>query len=192
MQRVEALKVIIVNLMFKSNKMDLLILKPLSLCLVQMGEKGLELVKSYPDVLPRDIQNEIIIKSMPLGAKDGDFTSTILSDNNAISGYVFSIPIQNSRDNIASIVAVFDDTNYNTNNIRKLFSILVTELKKQNSFSTNILMEILPTLYRSFDTKNMKIKISSIVTVEIDFSDDSSKENKPANAAKSLTEDMWK
>ncbi|NHJ84504.1 MAG: hypothetical protein FK734_03530 [Asgard group archaeon] len=166
-------------------------MKPMSLCLIHMGSKGLELVKAYPEVLPQTIINEIIVKSMPLGAKDGDFTSNVISEDNAFSSYVFTIPENIGRDNIGSLVAVFDNTNYNTNDVRKLFSVLISELRDNSAVNTKILAEILPTIYKSFGDKSVKIKISSVVTVEIDFAEDEKHLDSKDKIAKSLSDDMW-
>ena len=46
---------------------------PISILLVHMGSRGLEMVKAYPDVLPQGIINQIVLKSMPLGAKKRGF-----------------------------------------------------------------------------------------------------------------------
>ncbi|MBN1329494.1 MAG: hypothetical protein JXA54_08470 [Candidatus Heimdallarchaeota archaeon] len=166
-------------------------MKPTSLCFVQMGNKGLELVKAFPEVLPQSIIDEIVVKSMPLGAKEGDFTSNVISEDNAFSSYVFSIPSNNGRDNIGSLVAVFDNTNYNANDVRRLFSILISELRNNNAVNSNILAEILPTVFKSFGNKNVKIKISSIVTVEIDFMEDDKHVDSKEKIAKSLSDDLW-
>ena len=82
-------------------------MKPISLCLVHMGNKGLELVEAYPKVLPVNILNEIVTKSMPMGAKEGDFTSNTIGQS-AFSGYIFSLPSDTGRSNIASLIAVFN------------------------------------------------------------------------------------
>ncbi|NHJ86011.1 MAG: hypothetical protein FK734_11155 [Asgard group archaeon] len=157
-----------------------------------MGKKGLEMVKTHPEVLPNDISNEILLKSMPLGAKEGDFTSNIVSNDNAFSGFVFKIPSETDRDNIASIVAVFDNASYNINNVRKIFSTLIGELKNNKAVSIDLLINILPTIYNAFGSKNMKIKISSVVTVQIDIeNEDDTKESNGIKVAKSLADDMW-
>ena len=164
------------------------------MCLVHMGKNGLEMVKSFPEILPEEAIKEITIKSMPLGAKEGDFSSNVLTNDNAFSGYVFTIPSQIGRDNIASLVAVFEDMSYNTTNVRKAFTVLIYELKKQNALSTEILTNILPSLYKGFDSKNIKIKISSVVTVEINFDDknDDTDQGSPEAVAKSVMDEMWR
>ena len=106
---------------------------PVSLCLVTMTRNGLEIVKPFPNVLlPKDLISEIQIKSMPLGAKNGDFTTNILKNEYAISSFVFRVPSQKGRDDIASLVALFDNRDYYSNIIRKRFSITIGELKKNN------------------------------------------------------------
>ncbi|NHJ05983.1 MAG: hypothetical protein EAX90_14240 [Candidatus Heimdallarchaeota archaeon] len=166
-------------------------MKPISICLVQMGTKGLELVKSYPDVLPIDAINEIVVKSMPLGAKEGDFTSNILKNENAFSGFVFSIPSEVGRDNIASLVAVYENMKYNTSTIRKVFSVIINELKSKKVVSTELISEILPNLFDGLNKGFVKIQISSIVTVEVNISEEEEKDP-GKDAANSLANDMWK
>ena len=171
-------------------------MKPNSLCLVEMGKRGLEMVTNYPNVLPQEALNEITIKSMPLGAKDGDFTSNVLTNENAFSCYVFAVPAEIGRDNIASLVAVFDNANYNAINVRKIFSLLIQELKKQKAIDIDILSQILPALYKGFDTQKVEIKISSIVTVEISFKneeeEEQGKQKSPKDVAKSVQDEMWR
>ena len=116
--------------------------KPVSLCLVQMGSKGLELVKAYPNVLPEEILNQIVIKSMPFNAKNGDFASSTVGDT-VFSGYIFSVPSENERDNIASLVAVYNNMNYDSNSIRKVFAFTITELKKNNVADIETLSKII-------------------------------------------------
>ncbi len=166
-------------------------MRPISLCLVTMGKKGLEMVKAYPEVLPPEMLLEIPIKSMPLGAKEGDFISTTLSSNSALSGYVFKIPRKSERDNIASLVAVFDQTDYNASIVRKVFTATIEELKKNNSISVETIEKILPYLYSGIDKGHIKIKISSVVTIEMNIAEEKEEDSKK-KAAKSLADEMWK
>jgi len=164
----------------------------MSVCLVQMGKSGLELIKAYPDVLPQPLKNEITIKSMPLGAKAGDFTSNVMNNGSAISGYVFIIPSQTERNNIASLVAVFDNSDYNIQSVRKLFSIIISELQNNDAISLKLLQQILPSIYNAFGSKTIKIKISSVTTIEVKIEDDKDKaESNGKRVAKSFAEDLW-
>ena len=163
-------------------------MKPISLCFVNMGSTGLDIVKAHPDVIPEDELKKIAIKSMPLGAKEGDFTTNTV-DTNVISGYVFSIPRENERDNIGSLVAVFSSMDYQPQVINKVFSFTISELKKHGLISTQAIIEILPSLYEGMVKGVLKIKVSSIVTLEMSIGDN--KEEKKDNF-QSFGDDIWK
>lgn len=165
-------------------------MKPISLCLVQMGNKGLELVKAHPNALPKEILNQITIKSMPLGAKDGDFTSNTIGET-VFSGYVFSLPTREGRDNIASLVAVYDNMRYDREAIRKLFSFTITELRKHNLVELQTIEKILPKLYTGLIEGHVKVKISSVVTLEFDFKREE-EIDKDQEALNGFKKDAWK
>ncbi|MBD3191239.1 MAG: hypothetical protein GF308_11375 [Candidatus Heimdallarchaeota archaeon] len=166
------------------------LINPTSLCLIKMGKKGLELAKAHPDNLPDEIKNQIILKAMPLGAKNGDFTTTNIGDYN-FSGYVFTLPQQENRNNIASLVAVFDSEIKNPSKIRKVFDFTIKELKRNDLVNENILSNILPKLYKGFNDGYMKIRVSSIVTLEFDFKEDSNEEIEDSIAS-NVKKDVWK
>ena len=110
-------------------------LKPTSLCLIQMGQKGLELVKSFPAVLTSDELNKIIFQSIPFGSKEGDFVTRTV-DNNVICGYVFSLPkIGVERANIATLTAVYDSMDFQPKHIKRIFTLIVKELQKNRILS---------------------------------------------------------
>jgi DNA polymerase III alpha subunit (gram-positive type) len=167
-------------------------MKPVALCLVHMGQKGLELVRTYPEVLPKEVLNEITIKSMPLGAKSGDFSSNVVSNDNAFSGYVFQVPSETGRDNIASLVAVFNKTDYNANLIRKVFSITINELQKNKQVKIDTISQILPGLYKGLEKGHIKVKMSSVVTIEIEINDDDQGKDPTVELVEDFTREIWK
>jgi hypothetical protein len=154
-----------------------------------MGSKGLELVNTYPKVLPDNILNEIVTKSMPMGAKEGDFTSNTVGVS-AFSGYIFSMPSDSGRSNIASLIAVFSDLEYDSNVIKKVFTFTVTELKKNNIIDTDTIIKIMPKLYEGLSEGHLKIKVSSVVTLECDIRKES--KDKDEEALNSFGQDFWK
>ena len=164
-------------------------MKPISLCLVHMGSKGLELVNAYPKVLPMNVLNEIVTKSMPMGAKEGDFTSNTIG-NSAFSGYIFKLPSETGRSNIASLIAVFNDLKYDSNVIKKVFTFTVTELKKNNMIDTETIVKIMPNLFAGLVEGHLKVKVSSVVTLEFDVRKES--KDKDEEALNSFGQDFWK
>ena len=166
-------------------------MKPISLCLTHMGKTGLELVSTYPDALPQQVINEIVLKSMPLSAKAGDYTSSTV-EGCVFEGYIFTIPGE-ERNNIASIIAVYDNANYNRDSIQKFFTFTVSELKKHRLNDTDTFKKILPNMYEGLSKGKVKIKISSVVTLDFDFTSDEKKEkDRGEEFLDSLKEDMWK
>ncbi|MEA2071731.1 MAG: hypothetical protein U9O98_10640 [Asgard group archaeon] len=156
-----------------------------------MGPNGLELVTSYPEDLPKKIINEIIVKSMPMGAKPGDFTSNVISAKKAFSGYIFKIPSPSGRDNIASLVAVYKDINYDIKTIRKVFSIIINELKKTRLVNIKTVSQMLPNLYSGLTNGHILIRINSIKTIEIEIQDKSENKDSTETIVKNFSEEIW-
>ncbi len=166
-------------------------MKPIGVCLTQMGKTGLELVNVYPNALPDSLLNELVIKSMPMSAKDGDFTSSTVQDCQ-FESYIFSIPGKD-RKNIASLVAIFENSTYDRNSVRKFFSFTVAEIKKNNLGNTETFSKILPSMYEGLVKGKIKIKISSVVTLEFDFQDKDKKQKKRGEKfVDSLKDELWK
>ena len=161
--------------------------KPVSLCLVHMGKKGLELVRSYPEVIPENELNNIVLKSMPMGSHDGDFTTTTVGDS-VISGYIFSVP-GDERTNIASLIAVYGSMDYELNIVKKVFTFTINELRKSNAIDTQTLAEILPKLYDGLLKGKLQIKISSVTSLNLEIT--TGGEEKEADNLDEFGDDVW-
>jgi len=166
-------------------------MKPISLCLTHMGKTGLELVSAYPDVLPQPILNEIVLKSMPMSAKEGDYSSST-AEGIVFESYIFTVPGE-ERNNIASLIAVFDNSEYSRTSIRKFFSFTVAELQKNKLGDTNTIEKILPNMFDGLAKGHVKIKISSVVTLDFDFSHKEKKEkDRGEEFLDAIKDDMWR
>lgn len=166
-------------------------MKPISLCLTQMGKKGLELVSTFPNVLPDQTLNEIVLKSMPMSAKEGDFSSST-AEGCVFESYIFAVPGE-QRTNIASLIAVYDNSEYNRQSIRKFFSFTVEELQKHKLGDTETFEKILPNMFDGLTKGHVKIKISSVVTLDFDFDYKEKKEkDRGEEFLEALKDDMWK
>jgi hypothetical protein len=156
-----------------------------------MGKTGLELVKIFPDTLPQQTINEVVLKSMPMSAKEGDFASST-AEGVVFESYIFGVPGED-RGNIASLVAIYDKSNYDRENVRRFFSFTIAELKKHNVADTNTLTNILPNMYEGLTKGKVRIKISSVVTLDFDFEDKDKKEkDRGEEFLDSIQGDMWK
>lgn len=163
-------------------------MKPTSLCLIQMGCNRLELVRAFPTVLAKDEIDKIIFQSIPFGANNGDFATRTISKR-VICGYVFSVhKIGNERSNIATLTAVFDSMDFQPKFIKKVFSLIIHELKDNNLLSINLVEDILPMIYDGLIKKTFKIKVSSDVTLEFDIPQNEEITKKPFQ---NFSEDVW-
>jgi hypothetical protein len=152
-----------------------------------MGTKGLELVKVFPEGISSRDLNKIALKSMPLAAQEGDYLASNFQSKYFFS-YIFSVPGKN-RNNIASLVAVYDKSTFNQDQVRQVFAYVVTELKSSKLNDLKTLQTIVPNIYKGLLQKKMKIKISSVATLEFDFSEEKAKEEK--EVLDDLVKDMW-
>ena len=144
-------------------------MKPISLCFIQMGEKGLELVSNHPKVLPRPILDAITYKAMPLGAQPGDFYNSTIGKLHYVS-YILRLTRKNERDNIAAFVAVFSNTNYDGEIIQQDISKILSELEKKALLKTDIIESIMPSIFEGFKYNQIKITFNKNEDFEIDIS----------------------
>ena len=168
----------------------ILIAKPLCLCVSVLSKKGLEIVKVYPDVLDQAIINEITLKSMPLGAKEGDFTTNTLSDNKIFSGLIFTVPHLLTRDNIASLIAVFDSMSYNAEILQENFTLLINSLKEFNVISSDKVSDLLPELYEGIIAGKFNLNIKRGKNIIFDFTNLEAKFVKK-DKLKEFASDVW-
>ena len=154
-----------------------------------MGQKGLEFITTYPNECSPDIQKDILLKSMPLGAKDGDFISAIINLPIVMSSMVFSVPTNEGRDNIASLLVAFDSMHYNSEIIQLNFSKILKSLKKEPNFNIQQLLDIIPKIFNAIlDSARIKITTNHTI-IKLDFKDLYEKSKKDKVSA--LTKDLW-
>lgn len=165
-------------------------MKPVSLCLVEMGKTGLELVRSYPEVLTTDELNEVIIKSMPMGSNDGDFTTSTAGTNH-LAGYIFALPGE-ERMNVASLVAVFNNDNYEQQVIKKVFSFTVEELRKNDMMDKETVSKILNKIYDGLVQGKLSIKIHSETTLNLEITASNSSKQEEEDSFDEFGDDVWK
>ncbi|MHA1367959.1 MAG: hypothetical protein ACTSP5_16360 [Candidatus Heimdallarchaeota archaeon] len=168
-------------------------MKPTNLCLVQMGKSGLEVISSYPETLPDEVFNELAYKSMPLSAVPGDFTTSSLN-NLTFSSYIFEVPSEVERNNIASIVAVFNSMSYDQQELKKVFSVIVQELKSKDILKMDVIKSILPNLHSGIQDGHFTIEISSSSRIKFDFrtADSIEDQSSTSQRAENVSDDIWR
>ncbi|NPE08727.1 MAG: hypothetical protein GNW80_10645 [Asgard group archaeon] len=155
-----------------------------------MSKKGLEVTKVYPNILNQAIINEIALKSMPFGAKEGDFTTITLSDNKIFSGLVFTVPHLLSRDNIASLIAVFESMSYNAEILQENFTLLINSLKEFNVISSDKVTDLLPEIFAGIKLEKFNLNIKRGKNITFNFTNLDAKFVKK-DKLKEFTSDVW-
>ncbi|NHJ05986.1 MAG: hypothetical protein EAX90_14255 [Candidatus Heimdallarchaeota archaeon] len=157
--------------------------------MVQLGTNGFDIIKVYPEVLSKNLLTEISIKSMPFGAKNGDFTTTTVARNNTISSYVFSSPSNQFRDNVASIIAIYSNMEYNPELIHQIFSLIINKIKETDKDIITTVSNNLENIFRGFSKDTIKIKLESNKNVELKL--DRLLSSKTQKVVKSFKDDIW-
>ncbi|NHJ49346.1 MAG: hypothetical protein FK733_16270 [Asgard group archaeon] len=167
-------------------------MKPTNLCLVQMGASGLEVIDTYPNTLPNEVLRELAYKSMPLTAKPGDFASATMNEY-SLSSYIFEVPQQDKRNNIASLVAVYSTMEYNPTEVKKAFTVIVEELNKKDLLKMEVIKSILPNLQTGLSNRYFTMNISSQARISFDFRSDDEKDVKTLDKrAENVSDDLWR
>ncbi len=154
-----------------------------------MGTKGLEVVKVHPNILNEKTLNEIALKSMPLGAKENDFITVTLADKKVFSALIFTVPLQLGRDNIVSLIAVFESINYNAEIIQKNFVKIISNIKEIFDISIEVVSKLLHDIFEGIKREKFKLNLPSNITIDLDFSGLELKSKK--DKVKNLTSDVW-
>ncbi len=154
-----------------------------------MGTKGLEVVKVHPNILSEKTLNEIALKSMPLGAKENDFITVTLADKKVFSALIFTVPLQLGRDNIVSLIAVFESINYNAEIIQKNFVKIISNIKEIFDISIEVVSKLLHDIFEGIKREKFKLNLPSNITIDLDFSGLELKSKK--DKVKNLTSDVW-
>ncbi|MBD3190302.1 MAG: hypothetical protein GF308_06645 [Candidatus Heimdallarchaeota archaeon] len=149
------------------------------------------MVEAHPKVLPSEVTQQVAVKCMPLGAKHGDFLTTTVGSN-TITGYIFAVPSETGRDNLASLVAVYNNDNFNPNELKKVFAFTLNELAKHDLVNLKTLKNILPEMYKGISKGKLKIKISSIVTLDFSFEDEEEQSDETKEIVSGLRDELWR
>ena len=125
-------------------------------------------------------------------AKPGDFATASMNDLN-LTSLVFEVPSDTERNNIASLVAVFSKMDYNINEVKKVFSVIVQELKSKDLLKIDVIKSILPNLHDGLKKGKFTIEISSTAKIAFDFQSEDERDDKSVEKrADNVSDDLWR
>ncbi|NHJ85750.1 MAG: hypothetical protein FK734_09830 [Asgard group archaeon] len=160
-------------------------MKPKFISLAYIGPKGLEKIRSYPEVIKRRIENKILLASFPSDPTQNNFNTTMI-ENHFVASYLFSITDE-EKTNYFLFVTAYDKIVEDTDSLREFFVNIIDEYKKKKIFSIEQLINHLPDFYNRLGDSYIRTKVDSRVTVEISATDRNKKKKDKFN----LDEDLW-
>jgi len=164
-------------------------MKPLALCLNFLSEKGVKNIRCYPlNLTNRQLKN-VVAKSMNEDSKDGEFLFSAVGSK-IVASYVFHVPIQSATAK-ASLTYVFNNINFNPQEINVYFERTVNKLKENNMLDFETIANVLPKLFSDFrKSTDIKIKVKSAVSIEIK-SEKKKKRVPRKDIIEKIGDDLW-
>ncbi|HUT80270.1 MAG TPA: hypothetical protein VMZ29_03630 [Candidatus Bathyarchaeia archaeon] len=161
-------------------------MKPKCLCLIYVGPKGLEKIRSYPEILKKKIENKIILASFPSDPTQNNFNTTMI-ENYFITSYLFSISDE-EKSNYFLFVAAYDKILEDPDSIRDFFVKIIDDHKIRKTLSIKQLANSMPEIYQRLGDSYIKTKVDGRVTIEISTS---SRNKKKKEKKDKFDEDLW-
>ncbi|MBD3190986.1 MAG: hypothetical protein GF308_10100 [Candidatus Heimdallarchaeota archaeon] len=158
----------------------------------KVDAKGISPACTFPDNLTTKIKQEIALKSMPLGAKVGDFTTVIIDDMIFVN-YVLNVVIPNNRDTLYSISVCIDE-HENPLRIKTVLETIVSELKACNAVTPKVLDTFAKKLYQAFQGTTTEIKITKNIIISIksfNAEEEEEEEEKKSDIESRFEEELW-
>ncbi|MHA1798948.1 MAG: hypothetical protein ACTSVY_10935 [Candidatus Helarchaeota archaeon] len=142
--------------------------------LLKMEKIGPSVISLFPETLSRDQIQKKVIKLLPFNAKEGEVFSLIAENNLVYLSYIFTMDkSSNERPDLYALDVVFnpleDFTNY-----QGFFQALTSQLKENNLISDDLLISLVPKLYKALKKGKTSIEITKNVSISIKFGGSSS------------------
>lgn len=168
------------------------ILKLRSLCFTYAGKKGVEIIRSYPEILSRKEIRKIKKQCIPRTSKGGEFF-TFVFDNYIVASYVFTIPIS-KKEKLASFTAVYEEEEIHQDIVNDFFQQILGKLKTNDLLDFENIANALPDIYKEMRTGHFDFKVKTSVLIEIEDTSKNKKKNEAndENSIEDFNEDIWK
>ena len=130
---------------------------------------GPYVIAIYPeDILTEDERVELSLKCMPMGGKEGDFSSIVFKEYQVAAYLTTTAPIDEEIDSRDTIVSIGFLLNTYTNPIpyRNLLLDFVKKCKKDDSFNLSNLEKVLPEFIKLKTKRKIKITLDGVLFCE--------------------------
>ena len=135
-----------------------------------LPQEGPTVIALYPEnIISFDEKFELLTKCMPMGGKEGDFSSIIFKDFQAVSYLTTTPPIDKKSDPRDTIVSIgfLLDVDSNPMPYKDLLVEFVSKCKKSVSFNLSNLERIIPEFLKLKSQKKITISLDEKSTYEL-------------------------
>ena len=159
-----------------------------------MKKTGPEIIATHPShfFTNEDLQT-IALKSIPLNAKDGDFSTLAYKEDLVIASYVFTIrEEEGKRPDLFSICAAISVDEINPMHFKKIFESIINQLKEFHELNSKMLIALISRIYQTLNDGKTEIKITKTTTLKIEIAKDNLKKMKQSHQKRlNGTNGMW-
>ncbi|MHA1270538.1 MAG: hypothetical protein ACTSPY_12170 [Candidatus Helarchaeota archaeon] len=142
-----------------------------NICINKMERSGPVILLQYPEnYFKNQDLTEVPLKTIPINAKEGDFTTIIFRNELIIVSYIFTLKeVENERASLYAISATIDDKKINPISFKPIFESIIEQFKACNLIKIDILKKLLPKLFSALSKDESEIKITKSCTIKIEF-----------------------
>lgn len=160
----------------------------------KMEPSGPEIISSHPPKTFSDEDlREISLKSIPLNAKDGEFSTFLFNEKTVIASYIFTIQKkENSRPNLYAICGALSPNELNPIHLKPVFASIIDQLKEFKELNTNTIVALTSKIFKTINDGKTEVKITKTTTLKIEI--EKSELDKIKNHKKkrlNSTKNMW-
>ncbi|NHK30209.1 MAG: hypothetical protein FK730_02580 [Asgard group archaeon] len=161
-------------------------MRPKCLCFLFLGPKGLEHIRTYPEVLKKKTEMKLALASFPKKPEANVFTSNIMEEL-FVCSYMFTI-CGKTDVKYAMLVAAYENVLDNPEFLHEFFVKFVSDYTENQRLTFKDITNDLPDIYSKIRQTYLRTKVSGKVTIEISTSE--LKKEKKDDVAEVIN-DIW-
>ena len=163
-------------------------MRPKCLLFLYLGPKGLEHIRSYPEILKKRTEMKLALASFPEKPEANIFTTNIMEEL-FVCSYIFTI--SGKKDvKYAMLVATYENVLENPEFIHEFFVKFISDYTESNKLTFKDIANDLPDIFNKIRQTYLRTKVSSRVTIEISTSNNN-KKNDEKDEVTEVIDDIW-
>jgi hypothetical protein len=163
-------------------------MRPKSLSFLFLGPKGLEHIRTYPEIYKKKTEMKIALAGFPPKPEANIFTTNMMQEI-FVCSYMFTIPTEKDV-KYAILVAAYEKILDNPESIHEFFVKFVSDYTRTQKLTFKDIANDLPDIYNKIRQTYIHTKVSGRVTIEISTSEHK-KEEEEKDDVSDVVNDIW-